>query len=232
MDWPCDLQVNFAEVNLGLKERVNSGLSWVFDQVDRAIIIEDDCVPDPSFFPYCEELLERYRDDERVMSISGDNFQLGGSVFPHSYYYSRFMHCWGWATWRRVWKLHDPSMPFWPELKQDGWLESFILDEGERGHWHRMFDAVYTGQVNTWDFQFCYTILRHHGLNILPAVNLVSNIGFGADATHTVQPSPFENLPAQALPFPLTHPPHMVRDFFADANYARLAFRQARRYIW
>lgn len=232
VDWPCDLQVNFAEVNLGLKERVNSGLSWVFDQVDRAIIIEDDCVPDPSFFPYCEELLERYRDDERVMSISGDNFQLGGSVFPHSYYYSRFMHCWGWATWRRVWKLHDPSMPFWPELKQDGWLESFILDEGERGHWHRMFDAVYTGQVNTWDFQFCYTILRHHGLNILPAVNLVSNIGFGADATHTVQPSPFENLPAQALPFPLTHPPHMVRDFFADANYARLAFRQARRYIW
>ena len=232
VDWPCDLKLNFAEANLGLKQRIFSGLSWVFDQVEEAIILEDDCLPDPSFFPYCRELLERYRHDERVMSISGDNFQFGGTVCPHSYYFSRFMHCWGWATWRRAWKLHDPAMPCWPELKKDGWLESFVLDEGERRHWHESFDAVYTGALNTWDYQFNYTVMRHHGLNILPSVNLVTNIGFGADATHTVQASPFENLPSQPMAFPLAHPSHMVRDFFADDNYARLAFRHTRRYIW
>lgn len=232
IDWPCDVVTNFAEANLGLKARFKSGLDWVFELEEEAIILEDDCVPDASFFPYCQELLERYRHDERVMTISGDNFQLGGTVCPHSYYFSRYMHCWGWATWRRTWQLHDPAMPFWPELKQDGWLESFILDEGERRHWHSVFDAVYTGAINTWDYQFCYTIMRHHGLNILPAVNLVTNIGFGEGATHTTQPSPYENLPAQPMAFPLVHPPHMVRDFFADGHYARSAFRPVRRYLW
>jgi hypothetical protein len=232
VDWPCEARINFADANMGLKERVVSGLNWVFDQTEQAIIVEDDCLPDPSFFAFCQELLARYADDQRVMSISGNNFQFGATQFPHSYYFSRHFHCWGWASWRRAWRLHDPAMPFWPELKQDGWLESFILDQGELRHWHNNLDNVYTGKVNTWDVQFNYSVLRHNGLNINPAVNLVSNIGFGADATHTIHTSPFDNVPSTPMPFPLAHPPHMVRNFFADDNYARTAFRVARQYIW
>jgi len=232
IDWPCDARINFADTNMGLKERVVSGLSWVFELTEQAIIIEDDCLPDPSFFPYCQELLERYANDQRVMSISGNNFQFGATQFPHSYYFSRHFHCWGWASWRRAWRLYDSAMPFWPELKQDGWLESFVMDQGELRHWHNNLDNVYTGRVNTWDVQFSYSVLRHNGLNINPAVNLVSNIGFGADATHTIQTSPFDNVPSTPMLFPLVHPPHMVRNFFADDNYARTAFRVARQYIW
>jgi hypothetical protein len=232
IDWPCDLQVNFADANMGCKERVNSGLSWVFEMAEEAIILEDDCLPDPTFFPYCRELLERYRHDERVMTISGDNFQFGQTPCPTSYYFSRHMHCWGWASWRRVWKLHDPAMPYWPELKQDGWIESFVADEAERHHWHQVLDAVYTGALNTWDYQFSYTILRNNGLNIHPAINLISNIGFDETGTHTTQSSPFANMATAPLPFPLVHPPHMVRNFYADDHYGRMAFRRARRFVW
>jgi len=232
LDWPCDCKVNLADSNMGLKGRVHSGLSWVFDQVERAIILEDDCVPDPTFFPFCAELLERYADDERVMTISGDNYQFGTVPCPHSYYFSRHMHCWGWASWRRAWKLHDPSLPYWPELKADGWIESFVQDPGERRHWHEVLDAAALGQSNSWAYPWSYTTLRHNGLNIHPAVNLVTNVGFGPDATHTLGVSLFANIPAGSMTWPLNHPPHVLRNFTADDNYAHIAYRPQRRCIW
>src|SRR3954453_1153033 len=107
VDWPCDVVRDFADENLGLKKRIPRGLHRVFGEAPEAIILEDDCLPHPSFFRYCAELLERYRDDERVMMISGDNFQGGRRRTPDSYYFSRYVHSWGWATWRRAWQHFD-----------------------------------------------------------------------------------------------------------------------------
>jgi len=232
IDWPCDCKTNFADVNIGLKGRIHSGLDWVFEQVERAIILEDDCVADPTFFPYCAELLERYADDERVMTISGNNYHFGSIPFPHSYFFSRHMHCWGWATWRRAWKLHDPTLPYWPSLKADGWIESFVQDSGERRHWHDVLDAAALGHLNSWAYPWSYSIMRHNGLNIHPAVNLVSNIGFGPEATHTREESMLSKIPTQPMTWPLNHPPHVLRNFTADDNYAHIVYRPLRRHVW
>lgn len=235
IDWECDLKTNIAETNQGLKKRISSGLSWVFENVDRTIILEDDCVPDLSFFPYCEELLKRYENDTRIMSISGDNFQYGNTPCPHSYYFSRYMHCWGWATWKRAWDLYDGEMKSWPELKEDKWLDYVITDTTERLYWEFIFDNVYSKKINTWDYPFVFSIWKQNGLNIIPCTNLVSNIGFGENATNTSDASEkniFANMKTGKIDFPLSHPENMVRNFIADDFYARLVTKPRRRFSW
>jgi len=116
VDWECEVLRNYAEVNLGCRQRPPTGISWVFEQVAEAIILKDDCVPHPTFFRFCEELLEKYREDERVMHISGSNFQPGYTRGPFSYYFSRFNPIWGWASWRRAWQHYDLNMKLWAEL--------------------------------------------------------------------------------------------------------------------
>jgi hypothetical protein len=153
---------------MGLANRVSSGLSQVFASEEQAIILEDDCIPDPSFFPYCEELLAHYANDERVMAISGNNFHFGGYTPPHSYYFSRFFHCWGWATWRRAWQHYDHSMPHWPELSRDGWLPATLINPREVAHWTQAYNNVYKGLVDSWAYRYTYAIWRNHGLTIRP----------------------------------------------------------------
>ncbi|MCP4393895.1 MAG: glycosyltransferase family 2 protein [Alphaproteobacteria bacterium] len=238
VDWDCDVKTNFAETNMGLKDRVISGLNWCFEHVDKAIILEDDCVADMSFFPYCEELLTRYENDTRIMTISGNNFQLGKTAIPHSYYYSRYMHCWGWATWKRAWDLFDPKMTNWPELKQDKWLDYNITDTTERLYWEFIFDKTNAGEINSWAYQMVFSIWKQNGLNIIPTKNLVSNIGFGGDATNTTNTSTtanqnsFANMQTGAIDFPLAHPSNMVRHFIADDLYARLVTKPRRQFLW
>ncbi|OUC08639.1 hemolytic protein HlpA-like protein, partial [Litorilinea aerophila] len=110
VDWPCEVSCDFAEENLGGRRRISSGLTWAFSQVEAAIVLEDDCLPHPTFFPFCEELLNRYCHDERIMAITGDNFQFGRSRTKYSYYFSRYFHSWGWATWRRAWQHYDDTL--------------------------------------------------------------------------------------------------------------------------
>jgi hypothetical protein len=117
VDWECDVRKNYSETNLGCARRVSSGLDWVFNQVEEAIILEDDCLPDPSFFRFCTDLLERYRSDNRIFSISAQNF-YGQAVPEASYYFSRYHHCWGWATWKRAWQHFDFEMKLWPEVRE------------------------------------------------------------------------------------------------------------------
>jgi hypothetical protein len=127
VDWPCEVLKNYSDVNLGCKIRVSSGLDWVFEQVEEAIILEGDCLPHPTFFRFCEELLETYRDDERIGMISGDNFQFGRKRGDASYYFSRYNHIWGWASWRRAWQHYDRNMAIWPKFRDDHWLNGFGL---------------------------------------------------------------------------------------------------------
>ncbi|ASC71445.1 hypothetical protein XM38_023970 [Halomicronema hongdechloris C2206] len=216
--WDCQVIKIYADNNLGCRERVSSGLDWVFNHTETAIVLEDDCIADPTFFHFCEQLLERYRDDTRVMAISGDNFQRSRQPrTPYSYYFSRYPHCWGWATWRRAWQCYDNTMALWPNIRDGCWLYDLLESRFEVAYWRRVFQKVYDNQINSWAFRWTFACWLHSGLAILPRVNLVSNIGFSSYSTHTRnRSSPFAALPVAAMPFPLKHPPFMIRDVQAD----------------
>jgi len=183
-DWPCALQVNFAEENLGNGRRISSGLDWVFEECPEAIILEDDCMPCPSFFSFCSEMLDRYRNDTRVMHVSGNNFQGGVRRGDASYYFSRYAHSWGWATWRRAWKHYDLRLSRWPKTRTENWLASIFSDPLEIEYWTDILNKTYGGLIDTWDYPWMFACWCQNGLSILPNENLVSNIGTGPDATH------------------------------------------------
>lgn len=225
VDWDCELTVNYASTNLGLRRRVAGGLDWVFAQVEEAIILEDDCVPDPTFFRFCQELLTRYRDDERIMVVSGNNFQHGRRYSEDSYYFSRYNHCWGWATWRRAWTLYDDEMREWPEMRCRRQLRAVLERNDAVRYWTRIFDRTYSGEYNSWAYRWTYSCWCHTGLTILPAVNLVSNIGFGPLATHTKSNGRELAVPTTPLEFPLRHPICFMRQVAADAFTQRYYFR-------
>ncbi len=217
VDWDCEVRTNYSDVNLGCGKRVSSGLNWVFEEVEEAIILEDDCLPDPSFFPFCEELLAYYRDDSRIMAISGNNFQRGKKHSEDSYYFSRYNHVWGWASWRRAWKHYDFTMNKWPQIRDGGWLNSVLEDRYSIRDWAIEFEKMYKCEKDTWDYQWTFACWIQNGLTILPQVNLISNIGFNADATHTTKDSPFANQSLSTIEFPLIHPSFVLRNTRADS---------------
>ncbi len=217
VDWDCEVLKNYSELNLGCKKRVSSGLDWVFSEVTEAIILEDDCLPDPSFFGFCETLLEHYRYDERIMMIGGSNFQQGISRTNYSYYFSKYTHIWGWATWRRAWQHYDVDINSWNDLKGSGLLSSLCEDSYEQQYWADIFDRVALGMIDTWDYQWLYTSWCQGSLSIIPNTNLVSNLGFGIEATHTFGDSPFANLPTNNIQN-IKHPHFVIRNREAD-NY-------------
>lgn len=217
VDWDCEVLTNFSDKNLGCKKRVSSGIDWVFEQVEEAIILEDDCLPHPTFFRFCQELLEYYRDDERISMISGDNFQFGRKRGDASYYYSRFIHIWGWASWRRAWKHYDSEIRIWPEIKETNTFKRYFHKKSDRKYWSRVFDAVYQGRIDTWDYQWVLSSWVQGMVSVMPNVNLVSNIGFGNNATHTHGASIYADLPSEEIKFPLTHPNVVLANFDADA---------------
>jgi hypothetical protein len=224
VDWSCEVLTNFSDINLGCKSRVASGLDWVFEQVPEAIILEDDCLPHPSFFRFCQEMLERYRMDNRIGMISGDNFQFGKRTFQSSYYFSRFNHIWGWASWRRAWRYYDKDATQWPEFKDRGYLDSLVADSHVREYWMRVFQAVHEGKIDTWDYQWILATWINGMMSIMPNVNLVSNIGFGNEATHTRKVSIYGDMGVEEMQFPLRHPNVFQPDVQADRYTANRMF--------
>lgn len=223
IDWDCSVLTNMSETNLGCKRRVSSGIDWVFQNVEEAIILEDDCLPSDSFFSYCETMLARYRDDERVMAITGSNVQDGIRRTDYSYYFSKLMMVWGWASWRRAWDHYDVDMKTWPEFKNSGLLPAYLDGPDEEQHWLRVFDTAYEKRIDTWDFQWLYACWAHSGFTITPDRNLISNLGFGADATHTTSSdSPLNSRSTEDL-WEFSHPPtvsrHAVADLYAVRTY-------------
>lgn len=217
VDWDCEVHTLFRDENLGLKEAVSSAISWFFEHVEAGIILEDDCVPHPTFFPYCAALLERYRNDKRVMVVSGNNFQSENRTYPGSYYFSVYNHCWGWATWEEAWVTYDGGISDWPSLRNTSWLEGWLGSDREAQYWARIFDRVHRGEIDSWAYPWTFTCWKEHGLSILPSVNLVSNIGFGEQATHTNNADgEAGHLPCKPISFPLTHPNTLTRYYEAD----------------
>jgi hypothetical protein len=216
-DWPCDLRVNFAPSNLGFNRRISSGLEWAFSQFEEVIILEDDCVPDPSFFSFCTEMLARYRDDERMMMIAGCNFQFGRARGEGSYYFSQCVDAWGWASWRRAFRHFDKDISTWPSERdgivlRDVWPVPSIVD-----YWHARLDEAYNGEVDAWDYQWAFAMWRNRGWQIVPNTNLISYIGCLPDTAHTKDPNcSYCNVPTVPIAFPLQHPPTIERDVAAD----------------
>jgi hypothetical protein len=222
VNWSCDVHVNFSERNLGCRRRMATGLDWVFEQCEEAIILEDDCVPDPSFFRFCGELLERYRGEERIVHIGGTNPLPQLASGPDSYFFSRHSLVWGWASWRRAWRHYDEALGDWPRLRDSGLLGRVFERPAVAAFWREKLDSVHARSIDTWDYQWAYACWRQDRLSIWPRRNLISNIGFRPDATHTRDiDSKLAGLPTAALEFPLVHPESLSRNARVDAALER-----------
>ncbi|HEY1803074.1 MAG TPA: hypothetical protein VGG45_01210 [Terracidiphilus sp.] len=207
VDWPCEVFKSFSENNLGCGERMVSGLNWVFSLVEEAIILEDDCLPDLSFFHFCQELLEKFRADDRIAYISGDDLVKRHNRNGDSYYFSQIGGIWGWATWKSEWMRYDRYLKDWPQLKKQRMLEEIFGDPKAVKFYTEIFDAMHDGRgPDTWDYQWVYTNLTNNSLVVVPNVNLITNIGFGEGATHTTKADSRFTLTAFPMKFPLRHP--------------------------
>ena len=218
VDWDCEVLKNYSDINLGCKERVSSGLDWVFGTVDRAIVLEDDILPDPTFFRFCDELLERFAEDERVGLICGHNVQDGILRSSYSYYFSHYNDVWGWASWARGWKNYDSGMRLWPIIREQGYLKGLLPRSQSVKHWTNIFQDVYDDKIDTWAWRWKFACWVNNMLAVVPQVNLVSNIGFGPQATHTLDPSHKEvERRRECMRFPLVDPDFVVTNWSADA---------------
>ncbi|MGJ8588285.1 MAG: hypothetical protein ACSHXW_09030 [Yoonia sp.] len=226
VDWNCEVQTLLRDKNLGCRSAVSGGITWFFENEEEGIILEDDCLPDPSFFPFCGELLERYRDTPEIMCITGNNFQPDMHGWQHSYYFSIFNHCWGWASWRRAWDLYDTDLAQYEPVKANTLFQSLSIVPGFAEYFIVALDRVKDGSLDTWDYSWTWTCWLNGGLTCTPQTNLISNIGFGADATHTQSPdATVADRPRETLTWPLSHPEKLEAAHAFDDVVSRKIYR-------
>lgn len=205
IDWECQIFTKLRTKNLGCKLGVSDGITWFFQHVTEGIILEDDCLPDPSFFEFTSQLLKKYRHDQRVGQIGGTNL-FEKVISPTSYYFSIHPACWGWATWRRAWEKYDVEIREWPDKGQEV-LQKMFSSPSSQKYWTKQIGETLRGAIDTWDYQWIYACWKYDMLCAIPTVNLVENIGFDTRATHTKYAfSPFAHLKKDAMTFPLKHP--------------------------
>jgi hypothetical protein len=225
IDWDCEVKTLFRDENLGCRDAVSSAIDWFFENVEDGIILEDDCLPNQAFFRFCEELLDRYRDNEKIMHVSGNNFQLGKKVTDYNYYFSNLNHVWGWATWRNRWQKYNKKM---------SGLEKFINEDIKKilkynkmiKQWTENFKKVKNGILDTWDYQWTFSIWSNNGISLLPSKNLVQNIGFDNRSTHTIyKPQYIDKFNAEAKAqdnFKVNRHPEKIKvNLEADQRYYR-----------
>lgn len=217
IDWDCEVKTLFRENNLGCKLAVSSAIDWFFQNEEDGIILEDDCLANRDFFIFCEAMLNLYKDDKNIGMISGNNFLFNKFEVLDSYYFSKFFHIWGWATWKRAWSLYDIKMKNWPVFKSSDKFKRIIPNVLHRCYWSNIFDDCYNDKINTWDYQWFFCGLEHEMLGIVPSKNLVSNIGFGGLSTHTGKSgSVFDKMKTFNLGFPIKNPVLIKRNNVFD----------------
>lgn len=230
INWPCETKTLFRENNLGCKLGVSGAITWFFENETAGIILEDDCLPESSFFPFCAELLERWRNEEHVALIGGCNLAEGFPV-DASYGFTRYPHIWGWASWRRVWDHYDVELKSLARVLKESGSPPFAgptsATKGEAEFWRDRFVAVRDNQIDTWDYQLVFQCFVRRQVAIFPKRNLIANIGFDARATHTKSPSPLGGLETRAAHFPLIHPEAIATSPERDA-YVFNAFMKPR----
>jgi len=217
IDWECEVRTMFRDENLGCGKAVSEGITWFFEHVEQGIILEDDCLPDLSFFSFCEEMLLYYSDNETIMHVGGNNSQFGKKRNVHSYYFSKYPHIWGWATWKRAWqKFHyEFSINTTKDIMQA--MNYYSFDQKEIEYWSYHWEILNSeNKIDTWDIQWTFSCWLNKGISIVPNVNMISNIGFSDEATHTNQLATIlANTPTQEIKT-ITHPKQIIIDNSAD----------------
>ena len=226
IDWKCEVKTLFREENLGCKYAVSGAITWFFENEEMGIILEDDCLPSQSFFWFCETLLEKYKNDERIGIISGSYYFFNYKDRDESYYFSAVPFIWGWASWKRVWNKYDVHMKKYVDFKKQKKIESLFYTKNAIKYWENSYDATYAGNINTWDYQFSFSVISNNLINIIPTQNLISNIGFGEDATHTSSAvHQHSNMKKHDVDFPLIHPIKIERSKELDIKFEKEAFK-------
>jgi len=227
IDWECEVHKLFSDTNHGCGRAPFLGVDWFFKNVEEGIVLEDDCLPHPTFFEFCRELLEKYRHEPKVMMISGDNFQNGQKHRTDSYYFSHYNHTWGWASWRRVWQFYDFDIKQFPDFDKKNAIANIWSGRVVQNYWMRIFrEAYHNNHKDYWDHQLTFAIWNRGGVACLPNVNLVSNIGFGGEATHTfLKKNNIMAAPLGEMVFPLSHPRALSTDDTADAYESKRVFQ-------
>jgi hypothetical protein len=222
IDWKCEVKTLFQEQNLGCKMAVSGAIDWFFKNEEMGIILEDDCLPSQSFFWFCQSLLNKYKTNKEVGLISGDCRMTNNLPLEDDYTFIKYSLIWGWATWRRVWQEYDVEIKDWPNEKKDFLNRISDLKETKR-YWRNTLNSVYDNKLDTWDYQFSYLNFKQNRKCLIPNVNLIKNIGFGEDATHTINiNSEDANIKNHEINFPLRHPENTKMNeeinFFYDKN--------------
>jgi hypothetical protein len=225
IDWNCEVKTLFRDNNLGCKVAVSEAINWFFKSEKEGIILEDDCLPSQSFFDFCEDMLEKYRDDLRVWHISGNNFQNQKQYNNHKYYFSKIPHIWGWATWSNRWDAYDVEMRSFDSLPGKTAVSDFFVDRRQADYWLKLLENHCAERVDAWDFQWSYTCFINNGLSINPNKNMVTNIGFGVDATHTkFEDKRVSNLKSFDIQFPIDKMKNVSPVYDADAYTMKWLF--------
>lgn len=236
VDWECEVHTLFRDKNLGLGNGMDSAISWFFDNVEQGIILEDDCLPDPSFFTFCENMLDRYKDNENIGMISGDNFiqeKTLQKINPDKdeYYLIRPVFIWGWASWRRAWQKHDLSMKQWPEVKKNGYIKTLFKNKNVANSFIDSFNFVYNKGSHVWDIPWFFACLMNKMLCIIPPRNLISNIG--VIGSHTVEETPFHNMKAKHIDVTILRHPQTIsanieieNSIFCDIGASTFSYRR------
>lgn len=226
IDWECNVHTLFRDINVGCGHGPAEAITWFFDHVEEGIILEDDCVPNLTFFSYCAELLQRYENDDRIALIAGTNIDLQHttSIEGQDYFFSALPFTWGWASWRRVWKDYDYLITQWKGRCINKTLNYLFEDRGYQAYWRSEFESVaHKNARDIWDYQFFAGIEMRQQLCIIPNVNLISNIGDGQDATHTAGMQVYANTPTLSIFAPLQHPSEIKRnsryELFLQENF-------------
>ena len=224
IDWDCELHKIYSDKNLGCAHRATTGLDYVFEKEEQAIILEDDTLPDPTFFQFCEELLDKYKQSKNIFHICGNNHYPDVFTGDKSYTFTSLNNMWGWATWARAWKENDLYMKDWEKEEKEIFIKKWCLTRSSRAGTKKMFD-IHCNNYDpwTWDYQWFYACWRNNGLSAISAVNLVSNIGIGPDATHTKSLDQIPMFPSKInkIQFPLVHPENIVRDTKTEKKYVK-----------
>lgn len=233
IDWPCRKEVLIHARNKGCKAAVSEAITWFFKHEPYGIILEDDCIPDVSFFDYAADLLRKYESDKRIFSVSGSNFGYESGT-PCSYSCSKYMNMWGWATWRRTANQIDYDLLEW-KVKSKFSKKIFLIrhlalkhkdfDWGWLLYWEDKLDQIVTAKTDTWDFQWFYAQFKSATVTLYPAINLIQNIGFDAEATHTINNNYYPTQAASML-LPLVHPERIIADKIFDEQFVKMRWAQ------
>ena len=222
---------NFNKYNLGCKKSNLKAIDWFFSKEKEGIVVEDDCIASREFFSFTSEMLNKYKDNNRIFCISGSNFQKE-KLSNESYYFSKYNHCWGWATWRDRWKFNDDKISFWPKFKKSKEWDKLHKNKIEKKYWNKIFKNVYNGKMDSWAYPWTLSVWKQKGLTITPNVNLVKNIGIGKQSTHSLfVQKPLKYLNKKKFSYKMIHPKKIIINDRADFYVFKNHFK-GYNYIW